>query len=121
MGTESLQANIDLFIPGSIKIKGHGHCHHLSGYGSQGGPGDFHPGEAEQSKNHDGIQDDIDDGSGSLGDHVVDRLSGRLHQALEGYLQEDSCGTQRDDGKIFRAVFDDGLVIRLQCKEEVGA
>ena len=118
MGTESLQANIDLFIPGSIKIKGHGHCHHLSGYGSQGGPGNFHPGEAEQSKDHDGIKDDIGDSTDQDREHPCFGKSLRGDECVHPKGKLDKNSANRIDVHVVDTILD-GIFAGTKRHEEI--
>ncbi len=98
MGAEPSQAAVDLFVFSNCKVKRHEYGDHLADDRSDGCSGNFKPWEAKQSEDQDGVQDYVDDRACSLGDHIVQGLSGRLHQSLEGNLEEYPGGTYGYDG-----------------------
>ena len=119
MGTESLQADADLCVLPDIEIKRHQYRHNLSDDGRKCGACDFQAGKSEKAEDQYRIQNYIDDGAGSLCDHIIDGLSGRLHQSLKCNLQKDTGGAYGDDGQVLCAVCNDGLVVSLHGKKQV--
>ncbi len=98
MRAEPSQAAVDLSVFRNCEVKRHEYGDHLADDRSDCRSGNFKPRETEQSEDQDGIQDDVDDRAGSLGDHIVQGLSGRLHQSLEGNLEEYPGGTYGYNG-----------------------
>ncbi len=81
---------------------------------------DAEPWKTEETKNHNRIQNNIDDGAGSLGHHAVDSPSRGLHNTFKGHLHKDSEGENETDGKILRPELHNLPVFSLAGKEQVG-
>ena len=104
-----------------VEAKGHDHSHDLPYNCGDGGAGNLQTGKAKETEDHDRVQDDIDDGAGPLGDHIVKGSSRGLQKTLEGDLQEDPYGKQSDDGHILNAVLQDHRIVCLKGEKEAGA
>lgn len=99
------------------------HCgDQLTDDGSIGSAPDAHGRAAEEAEDHDGIEDDIDDGADALNEHGDEGLAGALQHPLGGDLHKDADGADADDGKILGAVFrDDGGNTLLHGEVELRA
>lgn len=94
----------------------------LADNGGVGGTLDAHGGAAEETEDHNGIKNDIDDGADTLNVHGDEGLAGALQHPLSGDLHKDADGADADDGKILGAVFrDDGGNTLLHGEVELRA
>ena len=91
MWAKSAHIDIDLFVLLMVKVEGHDYGNNLSADGCDGRTGNFQSWESEQTKDHNRVENDIDNCTGSLGNHIVDCFSGRLHQSFKSDLQEEMC------------------------------
>ena len=64
-----------------------------------------------------GVQYDVDDGAGALGEHRVDGAAGGLHQPLEHDLAEHAEAEAADGGQVVHAVVDERLDLGLGGEE----
>lgn len=120
MRTEPGKLQGDLLVLSLMEENGQGEGYKLTKYGGDGGAGHAQAGESQKTKDQNGIQDDIDDGAGSLGDHVIEGLSGGLQQPFKGDLQEDTDAEDSDDLQILRAILNDPGIGSLGSKKRAG-
>ena len=73
---------MDVLVFGKVEKQGKQHADDLPSDRGYSGTGYLHPGKSEQAEDQDRIHNDVDDGSQSLGDHVVNRAAGGLQQTL---------------------------------------
>lgn len=90
--------------------------HDLSHDGSHRGTGHTHI----QHKNEDGVENDIDHCTQSLGKHGIDGFTRRLQQALVGDLEEHTERTDGADGHILGTTLHDLRYIGLYSEESAG-
>ena len=93
----------------------------LAADGSDGCAFNSHGRKACKSEDQYRVHNNIENGSGALGDHAVEGLSGRLEDALKHHFSQDAKAENTDDLKIFDAVFNDNWVGGLAFKEQSGA
>ena len=103
--TEMAHTDIDFLILCMIKEERKDNCYKLSGYSCKCGTCNFEPRESKETKDHDRIQDDIDNGTGSLRDHIINCLSGRLQKTFKCNLQKDSDRAYGNDCHILCSIF----------------
>ena len=75
-----------------IHDQAHDRCHDLSNNGGHSSAGHPHPGCAAQSKDQNGVHDDVDDGAQQLGAHGQTGTAGGLQQPLKAELAENTHG-----------------------------
>ena len=107
---------MDVLISRKVKKQGEQHADDLSGHRCHSGTGYLHPGKSEQAEDQDRIHNDVDDGSQSLGDHVVDRASRGLQQPFTGDREKQADGKGAADEQIIPAVLDDLRIGDLRGK-----
>ena len=93
----------------------------LTDDGGVGGTLDAHGGAAEETEDHNGIKNDIDDGADTLNVHGDEGLTGALQHALSGNFHKNTDGADADDGEVIHPVLcNDGRNTLLHGKIEVG-
>ena len=81
------------------------HRQNLPGYHGDSRAHDAHFRQSEQAE--DRIQNDVDQRSDALHDHVVNRVAGRLHDSFHHNLYEHAETEYRDDSHIQRRLRSD--------------
>ena len=113
VGPEAPQIQPHIGILLFVEEHGQKEGHNLTDDGRDCRARDAHARQAEPAENQDGIQNDVDHGAGSLGDHGVGGAAGGLQETLEENLSEDAEGGNRDHPDIAHAV-GDGVRLRGQ-------
>ena len=103
-----------------VQNTGKQHGHDLADYRRGGCAGYPHFWEAKKPEDHDGVQNQVDDGSGGLGAHGEQRLARGLKQAFKGNLPENAKGNHRADRQILGAVIHDFPNVCLGLEEKAG-
>ena len=104
--TEAAQLDLHFGILFPVQQNGHDKGKNLSDDGCGSGAGDLHPGKTEHSEDQNRIQNDIDDGTETLGEHGIAGASRRLQQPLKQNLPKNTEGDDRNDADIVGAVLD---------------
>ena len=113
--------DVDVRIAFEVQHQGSGGSHNLPCHRGNGGAGHLHPGQAEPAEDQDGVQHDVDEGTGKLGAHGQERAAGGLQQPLKAELAENTDGAAQADGGVIHAVVDNHLFSPgLQLKEGPG-
>ena len=76
-------------------------------------------GKPKSPEYEDGVQNDIDNCSKPLGDHVVDSAAGGLDDPLQSDFQINAEGKDRTDGKVSSSLADDLRIVCLHRKIEL--
>ena len=79
---------MDLLVEFQIQGQADARSHDLADDSRVSRAGYAEGGTAQQTEDHNRIEDDIDDGAGRLRDHGIDRQSGGLQETLEHHLEE---------------------------------
>ena len=123
---------MDILILLQVQEEAEAGCDHLAQDCGKGRARHAHLRKAEKAEDHDGVEDDIDNGAGRLGDHAVKGPAGGLEQALKGDLEDRAEGQAEADPEVDRSVLLDDRVLDLgpdegtrgkeadQEKEDVG-
>ena len=112
---------MDIGVFPQVKRQGQQRAADLADDSGQGCTRHLHPWETEQAKDQDGVQDDVDDGPGGLGDHGVKGPPGGLEDALQGDLGKHTKAHTAADSKIVPAIAYDRLDVRLDGVEPLPA
>ena len=118
---EFLHVDTDLFVDADVEKGAQSSADDLSDHGRDGGSCHLQPRKAEQSEDQDRIQDDIDNGAGSLGDHSVKSFAGCLEKSFHGNLYVNADGADGDDFHILDPILDDRFLRRLRNEKQPGA
>ena len=118
MGTKALKTDAHILILGVIQASGQHHGHDLPKHGGSGSALDPHLGHTRQTKDQDGVQNDVDNGPCSLGDHAVEGLPRGLEDPLEHHFPKQAKAENADDLQVLNAVFNDNGIICLAFKEQ---
>ena len=70
-----------------------------------------HAGAAKETEDHDGVQDDIDDGSAELGYHGEHGVTGGLEHTLKEDRHEEAGAGRSDDSQVRGAHGEDALLV----------
>ena len=122
VGAESPDLQPHLMVSGHIEEDRQQHSRKLADDRSPGSPRNAQGRKAQVAENQDGVQDDVDDGSGSLGKHGVDGLAGSLEHPVVGNLHEQAEAEDGADPQIVAAIPDNlrvgGLALEVQGGEK---
>ena len=84
--------DVNIVVALDIHDQAHDRRHDLSNNGGHSSAGHAHPGCAAQSKDQNGVHDDVDDGAQQLGAHGQTGTAGGLQQPLKAELAENTHG-----------------------------
>lgn len=104
-GPDVFQPQLHIRVPLQIQIDADGCAHPLANDRGDGCTGHAHGGDAEFAMDKDGVENNVDDGAGGLGDHGVHRSAGGLKQPLSQNLNEAAHGPDAADLDIGGAAF----------------
>ncbi len=89
------------------------------GGGGRGGYINFHSREAEQTKDQNRIQNNVDNGSGSLGDHGIKGLARCLQHPFKHDLNKNTKGRTTADRQILLSILHDFFNICLASEKRL--
>ena len=87
---DPLPAQVNVFVEFQVHEKTEQGGYTLTQNSCVGGTRYSQPGEAEETEDHDRVEDDVNDGTGRLADHAELCASGGLQQSLKGHLEEEA-------------------------------
>ena len=102
---EILLAELNFRIVFMVEVQGQQCAHALADHRCRSGAGHTHLGQPQPSKNQDGVQNNVDNGTSALGNHGVDRPAGGLEQPLAQNLHKDTNGHNAADPGVGNAAF----------------
>ena len=79
------------------------HAADLADDGSDGRARNAHSRAAQQTEDHNGVQNDVDDRARQLGHHGQHRVAGSLHHALKADAEEQTEAENAHDAQILAA------------------
>ena len=121
MGPEAAEVHVYFLIDAMVKVNAHGAAHKLAAHRGNGGTGGLHAGKTEQAEDHNGVQNNIGQSAGQLGDHGVKAAPGSHQQLFQHTLQKAGDAQNTHDAQIVDAVLANGRVGGLGMKEGAGA
>ena len=107
------QRNVQLLVHMQVQEKSEDCGDALTEYSRIGGTGYAEAWKAEETENHNRVEDDIQDSTGELRAHGKHGLTSRLQLALEGQLEEKSDREHADDAEVGVTRLDDFRNARL--------
>lgn len=120
VGAEATEADVDIVIPESDHQGGYHHGQDLAGHSGDGGARHAHGREAQQAKDHDGVQNNVGEGADQLEDHGPDHVAGCLQGLFQGDLHKHAKRKHAADRNIGAAHPDDLRVCFKEFKEGGG-
>lgn len=120
VGAEMAERGLDVMVHPGVEIDRQNGGHDLSDDGGGGGAGYPHFGEGTDAEDEDRVQNNIDDGAQSLGEHGLDGPSGGLEETLHGDFQEDAEGKGGADGEVDGARLNDDAAVGLEGEVDPG-
>ena len=110
-------AQVELRVVPEVQEEGQPGGHPLADDRGQGRAGHLQPGQAEEAEDEDGVQDDVQNGPGELGDHGELGPAGGLEEPLQGDLAEEAQGGAQADASVGGSVADDLGRVGLEPEE----
>ena len=117
MRSDVAQAQMDLRILPDVEENAERSADKLTAQGRHRSACDLKPREAEQTENHDRVEDHVDRGAGDLRDHGKAGAPGGLEQALHAHLHENAERQPQTDADIVRTVGNDLRIFRLEAEK----
>ena len=85
---DTVNGVVDLLVEFQVQGQTDARSHDLAYDGRVSRAGYAEGGTSEQAEDHDRVQDDIDDGTCTLGDHGIDRQTCGLQKTFKCHLEE---------------------------------
>ncbi len=117
---EAPQGHLDGVALGKHDHQGHNAGQNLADDGGNGGTLYPHGGAAQQAKNHNGVQNQVGDGTGEHKHHGPDHVAGGLQNLFNGNLQKHTKGEDAHHRKVIGAPGGSGGVFSKGANESAG-